>query len=63
MLTFDEEPNNFNEAKLNKDWIKSMKAKIDSIEKNNTQKLVPPPKDATPIRLRWVYKSKRNMSG
>ena len=62
MLSFDEEPKNFKEAKVNKNWLDAMKAEIDSIENNNTWKLVLPPKDAKPIGLRWLYKIKRRMS-
>ena len=43
--------------------LDAMKARIDSIEKNNTWKLVPPPKEAKPIGLRWLYKIKRNKNG
>lgn len=63
MLSFDEEPNNFKEAKVNKNWLDAMNAEVDSIEKNNTWKLVPPPKDVKPIGLRWLCKIKRNMNG
>nr|KAJ0218448.1 hypothetical protein LSAT_V11C300120220 [Lactuca sativa] len=35
-----------------------VKAEIDSIEKNNTWKLVPPPEDDKPTGLRWLYKLK-----
>ncbi|GJR33098.1 uncharacterized mitochondrial protein-like protein [Tanacetum coccineum] len=44
MLTLDEEPRNYNEAKLNPKWLKAMKTKLESIVKNNTWKLVPLPK-------------------
>ncbi|GJX12789.1 reverse transcriptase domain-containing protein [Tanacetum coccineum] len=41
MFTLDEEPRNYNEAKLNPKWLKAMKTKLESIIKNNTWKLVP----------------------
>ncbi|KAJ9565985.1 hypothetical protein OSB04_001951 [Centaurea solstitialis] len=63
MLTSDEEPRNYNEAKTNKEWVKAMRAEIDSIEKNNTWKLVHPPTDVKPIGLRWLFKIKRNPNG
>lgn len=46
MLTFDEETKSFKESNVNKNWIDAMKAEIDSIEKNNTWKLIFHSKDA-----------------
>ncbi|GKA74913.1 retrovirus-related pol polyprotein from transposon TNT 1-94 [Tanacetum coccineum] len=60
MLTLDEEPRNFNEAKLNLKWLKAMKTELQSIVKNNTWKLVPLPKGVVPIGLKWLFKIKRN---
>ncbi|GJR19898.1 uncharacterized mitochondrial protein-like protein [Tanacetum coccineum] len=60
MLTLDEEPRNFNEAKLNPKWLKAMKTELESIVKNNTWKLVPLPKGVVPIGLKWLFKIKRN---
>ncbi|GJZ99004.1 zinc finger, CCHC-type containing protein [Tanacetum coccineum] len=45
MLTLDEEPRNYNEAKLNPKLLKAMKTELESIVKNNTWKPVPLPKD------------------
>ncbi|KAJ9554040.1 hypothetical protein OSB04_018085 [Centaurea solstitialis] len=63
LLTFDEEPRNFNEAKVKPEWLKAMKTEIDSIEKNNTWNLVSLPKDVKPIGLKWLFKIKRNADG
>ncbi|KAI3501786.1 hypothetical protein L1887_29807 [Cichorium endivia] len=63
MLALDEEPKNYLEAKSNKEWVKAMKAEIDSIVKNNTWELVHPPKHVKPIGLRWLFKIKRNPDG
>lgn len=56
MLTFDEEPKNFNEANVDKNWFEAIKDESDSIEKNNTWKLILLLKDVKHIGLRWLYK-------
>ncbi|GKD36012.1 ribonuclease H-like domain, reverse transcriptase, RNA-dependent DNA polymerase [Tanacetum coccineum] len=63
MLTLDEEPRNYNEAKLNPKWLKAMKTELDSIIKNNTWKHVPLPKGFIPIGLKWLFNIKRNVDG
>ncbi|KAJ9542758.1 hypothetical protein OSB04_029264 [Centaurea solstitialis] len=63
MLTCDEEPRNFKEAIMNPEWLKAMTSEIESIEKNKTWKLVPLPKHAKPIGLKWLFKIKRNADG
>ncbi|GJV57642.1 uncharacterized mitochondrial protein-like protein [Tanacetum coccineum] len=63
MLTLDEEPRNYNEAKLKPQWLKAMKTELESIVKNNTWKLIPLPKGVVPIRLKWLFKIKRNADG
>ncbi|GKE87798.1 ribonuclease H-like domain, reverse transcriptase, RNA-dependent DNA polymerase, partial [Tanacetum coccineum] len=59
MLTLDEEPRNYNEAKLNPKWLKAMKTELESIIKNNTWKLVPLPKGVVPIGVKWLFKIKK----
>ncbi|CAH9106502.1 unnamed protein product [Cuscuta europaea] len=63
LLAFDEEPRNFNEARVKPEWLSAMKTEIDAVEKNKTWKLVPPPKDVKPIGLKWIFKIKRNVDG
>ncbi|GKE92139.1 ribonuclease H-like domain, reverse transcriptase, RNA-dependent DNA polymerase [Tanacetum coccineum] len=63
MLILDEEPRNYNEAKLKPQWLKAMKTKLELIVKNNTCKLVPLPKGVVPIGLKWLFKIKRNADG
>ncbi|GKE27348.1 hypothetical protein Tco_1442732, partial [Tanacetum coccineum] len=55
MLTLDEEPRNYNEAKLKPQWLKAMKMELDSIVKNNTWKLVSLPKDASTFVQLCLY--------
>ena len=40
-----------------------MEEEITSIEKNDTWKLVKAPKSCKPIRVKWVYKLKKNPLG
>nr|GEW31233.1 uncharacterized mitochondrial protein AtMg00810-like [Tanacetum cinerariifolium] len=59
MLTLDEEPRNYNEAKLKPQWLKAMKTELELIVKNNTLKLVHLPKGVVPIGLQWLFKIKK----
>ncbi|GKA84219.1 zinc finger, CCHC-type containing protein [Tanacetum coccineum] len=45
------------------EWVKAMDSEMALIEKNNTWKLVDPPKNRKPIGLKWVYKVKRDPTG
>ena len=63
MLLFDDEPQNVKEAIVKPERLKAMKYEIESIDKNNTWILVPLPKHAKAISLKWLYKIKRNMDG
>lgn len=63
LLVINEEPWDFNEAKGSKAWIKACKEEISSITKNNTWNLVDLPAGIKPIRLKWVFKLKRNSDG
>ena len=54
---------NFDEVVTNKRWRQVIEEKIQSIEKNNTWELTTPPKDHQAIRVKWVYKTKKNAHG
>ncbi|XP_076884574.1 putative mitochondrial protein AtMg00820 [Bidens hawaiensis] len=62
-LTPSGEPSNYFEAKSNQEWVRAMNAEIDSINKNETWKLVELPRGAKCIGLKWVFKIKRNADG
>jgi hypothetical protein len=47
------EPNNFNEANKDVNWLKSMNEELDQIEKNDTT-------NKNVIGSKWVYKNKMN---
>jgi hypothetical protein len=57
------EPATFEEAKLEQCWLKAMKEEMASIEQNYTWRLVNLPCGHRPIRLKWVFKIKRNEEG
>ena len=50
------EPNNFEEASEDEEWIRSMHEEIDQIEKNNTWEFVPRLEDKNVIVSKWVFK-------
>jgi hypothetical protein len=43
------EPNNFEEDKIDEQWITTMEEELDQIEKNETWDIVPRPKDKNVI--------------
>jgi hypothetical protein len=57
------EPNNFNEASEDVNWLKSMNEELDQIEKNDTWELVPRLENKSVIASKWVYKNKMNEKG
>jgi hypothetical protein len=57
------EPNNFNEANKDINWLKSMNEELDQIEKNDTWELVPRPSNKNVIGSKWAYKNKMNEQG
>lgn len=63
LMTINEEPWDFAEAKEMKVWLDACKDEIASIEKNQTWILFELPAGAKPIGLKWVFKIKRNPDG
>ena len=57
------EPQCFNEAIKDKDWVAAMNEELDQIEKNSTWELVPRPSDKNIIGSKWVFKNKLNEQG
>ena len=62
-LQIEEEPATFAEAEKHESWHRAMIEEMDSIESNRTWRLVPLPPGHRPIRLKWVYKVKKNAVG
>jgi hypothetical protein len=58
-----EEPGSFSQVDKEASWMQAMSKELDSIEDNNTWKLVDLLAGHKPIRLKWVYKLKKNASG
>jgi len=57
------EPADFEEAKLDNNWMVAMKEELHMIEKNNTWQLVDKPIDRKVIGVKWVCKTKLNVDG
>ena len=59
------EPSNHSEAITSTDcnnWMTSMQAEMESLEKNGTWDLVKLPKNKKPVRCKWIYKRKEGLS-
>lgn len=63
LLSLNEEPWNYNEAKELKVWREACGEELSSIERKKTWNLVELPTRAKPIGLKWVFKIKRNSDG
>ena len=57
------EPNYFEESNKDESWNTTMDEELDQIEKNDTQELVPRPKNKNVIDTQWVFKNKLNEYG
>nr|GEY87140.1 ribonuclease H-like domain, reverse transcriptase, RNA-dependent DNA polymerase [Tanacetum cinerariifolium] len=60
LLLVEDEPKNYKEASNDQKWIKAIKAKLDSINKNNTWELTTLPKGHKAIGFKWVFKTKKD---
>lgn len=63
LLSINDEPWDFGEAKEKKVWRDACDDEIKSIIKNNTWDLVELPARAKEIGLKWIFKVKRNSDG
>ena len=57
------EPKDFTESRKIHEWVKAINEELYQIEKNETWKLVPRPKDNNVIGTKWVFKNKFNQDG
>jgi hypothetical protein len=60
MFNTNEDPTTFEEAVKSKLWKEAMDSEIQSIEANNTWKLVTLPHGVKPIGVKWIFKTKYN---
>jgi hypothetical protein len=63
LLTPHGEPTTAAEAEQDEKWRAAMRAELASIEENNTSSLTDLPAGKKPIRLKWVFKLKRDANG
>ena len=66
LTTENGEPQSVHEALNGKDsekWKRALEEEYDSLIKNGTWELVPPPKDCNIIGSKWVMKIKRDADG
>lgn len=57
------EPENYEEACKEKEWIGAMKEEMTALLNNKTWQLVPKPSDVVPVSCKWVYKLKQRPDG
>ena len=57
------EPADFEEAKLDQNWLAAMKEELLMIMRNNTWELVDKPQNRNVIGVKWVYRTKLNADG
>lgn len=62
LMGFDESIS-YGQAAKNQNWKEAMKREIEAVEKNGTWKLTQLPTGHKAIRLKWVFKIKRNTNG
>ena len=63
LMSVNNEPYNFEEAKGSKEWIRTCEDEIRSITRLECWTLVDLPQGVKPIGLKWVFKLKRNSDG
>ena len=57
------EPQDFEEASRNEDWVNAMNEEMATIVKNKTWELVNLPYGKETIGLKWIFKIKYNKNG
>ncbi|XP_076892200.1 uncharacterized protein LOC143543824 [Bidens hawaiensis] len=57
------EPQSFNEAMSDVNWVNAMNEEIEALNRNNTWNLVELPSNRKPIGCRWIYKIKYKSTG
>lgn len=62
-ISSEYEPNTYDQARKNDEWIKAMQLETDALEKNETWTLTELPPDKVAIGNKWVFKVKRKPYG
>ena len=63
LLSLNDEPRSFQEARELREWIQACEDEIRSITKLDCWSLVDLPEGVKPIGLKWIFKIKRNADG
>ena len=63
LTTSSEDPQTFEEDNTSQKWKEAIDSEMKAIVRNNTWELVDPPKNVTPIGVKWVFKTKLNERG
>ena len=63
LLSLNDEPRSFQEARELREWILACEDEIQSITKLDCWSLVDLPQGVEPVGLKWVFKIKRNADG
>ena len=57
------EPKTVNSALDHSDWVQAMQDELNEFERNKVWRLIPTPKDASVVSLKWVFRNKMDKEG
>ena len=57
------EPKTVNIALDHSDWVQAMQDELNEFERNKVWRLIPTPKDASVVGLKWVFRNKMDKEG
>ena len=57
------EPKNVQIMLNHSDWIQAMQEELNEFERNRLWRLIPTPKDASVVSLKWVFRNKLDKEG
>ena len=57
------EPKTVNSALDHSDWVQAMQDELNEFERNKVWRLIPTPKDASVVGLKWVFRNKMDKEG
>ena len=57
------EPKTINVALDHSDWVQAMQDELNEFERNRVWRLIPTPKEASVVGLKWVFRNKLDKEG